>query len=85
MWAEDRLDLRARVVLTTVFLFVAKLRPIAGPYFFKWETDALTGDQRLPLLAFLVESVILMVAYNVVRIVQLGFNQLREALFARVG
>jgi ABC-type transport system involved in Fe-S cluster assembly fused permease/ATPase subunit len=27
----------------------------------------------------------LVVAYNVVRIVQWGFNQLRDALFARVG
>ncbi|RVA33372.1 ABC transporter ATP-binding protein/permease, partial [Mesorhizobium sp. M7A.F.Ca.US.001.01.1.1] len=29
--------------------------------------------------------VMLVVAYNVVRLVQLGFNQLRDALFARVG
>ncbi|TJX09794.1 MAG: metal ABC transporter permease, partial [Mesorhizobium sp.] len=29
--------------------------------------------------------VMLVVAYNVLRLVQLGFNQLRDALFARVG
>jgi len=87
MWPEDRPDLRARVVWATVFLVVAKLTLVAGPYFFKWATDALAGDQRspLPLPAFLVAPVMLVVAYNVVRIVQLGFNQLRDALFARVG
>jgi len=87
MWPEDRPDLRARVIWATIFLFVAKLTLVAGPYFFKWATDALAGDQRspLPLPAFLVAPVMLVIAYNVVRIVQLGFNQLRDALFARVG
>lgn len=87
MWPQDRPDLRARVVWATVFLFVAKLTLVAGPYFFKWATDALAGDQRSPLVlpAFLLAPVMLVIAYNVVRIVQLGFNQLRDALFASVG
>ncbi len=87
MWPQDRPDLRARVVWATVFLFVAKLTLVAGPYFFKWATDALAGDQRTPLAlpALLAAPVMLVVAYNVVRIVQLGFNQLRDALFASVG
>ncbi|ODT08355.1 MAG: metal ABC transporter permease [Mesorhizobium sp. SCN 65-20] len=87
MWPQDRPDLRARVVWATVFLFVAKLTLVAGPYFFKWATDALAGDQRSPLAlpAFLLAPVMLVIAYNVVRIVQLGFNQLRDALFASVG
>jgi ATP-binding cassette subfamily B protein len=87
MWPEDRPDLRARVVWATIFLFVAKFTLVAGPYFFKWATDALAGDQRSPLAlpAFLLAPVMLVVAYNFVRIVQLGFNQLRDALFASVG
>ncbi|WP_269931565.1 ABCB family ABC transporter ATP-binding protein/permease [Aminobacter sp. HY435] len=87
MWPEDRPDLRARVVWATVFLLVAKLTLVAGPYFFKWATDALAGDQRTPLAlpALLAAPVMLVVAYNFVRIVQLGFNQLRDALFASVG
>ncbi|PWK75617.1 ABC transporter ATP-binding protein/permease [Aminobacter sp. AP02] len=87
MWPEGRPDLRARVVWATVFLFVAKLTLVAGPYFFKWATDALAGDQRTPLAlpALLAAPVMLVVAYNFVRIVQLGFNQLRDALFASVG
>jgi ABC-type multidrug transport system fused ATPase/permease subunit len=87
MWPADRPDLRARVVWATVLLVVAKLTLVAGPYFFKWATDALAGDAKSapPLPAFLLAPVMLVVAYNVVRLLQVGFNQLRDALFARVG
>ncbi|MES0059730.1 ABC transporter ATP-binding protein/permease [Mesorhizobium sp. M0041] len=87
MWPADRPDLRARVTWATLLLVVAKLTLVAGPYFFKWATDALAGDAKSPppLPSFLLAPVMLVVAYNVVRLVQLGFNQLRDALFARVG
>ncbi|TIN31139.1 MAG: ATP-binding cassette domain-containing protein, partial [Mesorhizobium sp.] len=87
MWPAERADLRARVTWATLLLVVAKLTLVAGPYFFKWATDALAGDAKSvpPLPTFLLAPVMLVVAYNVVRLVQLGFNQLRDALFARVG
>jgi ATP-binding cassette subfamily B protein len=87
MWPADRADLKARVIWASVLLVAAKLTLVAGPYFFKWATDALAGDAKSapPLPAFLLAPVMLVVAYNVVRVVQLAFNQLRDALFARVG
>ena len=87
MWPAERADLKMRVVWATLFLVTAKLVLLLVPYFFKWATDALDGDlSALPALpAFLIAPVMLVVAYNVVRVVQLGFNQLRDALFARVG
>ncbi len=87
MWPAGRADLKARVVWATIFLFTAKFVLIVVPYFFKWATDALAHDatSQPPLPAFMLAPVMLVVAYNVVRIVQLGFNQLRDALFARVG
>ena len=87
MWPSDRTDLKLRVVWATVFLIVAKLILVLVPYFFKWATDALTGElQPAPYIpAILAGPVMLVLAYNAVRIVQLGFNQLRDALFARVG
>jgi len=87
MWPSDRADLKARVVWATVLLVVAKLTLIAVPYFFKWATDALAGDAHSPppLPAVLAAPVMLVVAYNVIRVIQVGFNQLRDALFARVG
>ena len=87
MWPADRPDLKRRVVRATFFLVVAKLVLMLVPYFFKWATDALDGGLEAPaaIPALLVAPVMLVVGYNVVRIVQLGFNQLRDALFARVG
>ncbi|MEO3387735.1 ABC transporter ATP-binding protein/permease [Mesorhizobium sp. CAU 1741] len=87
MWPADRADLKLRVVWATVFLVVAKLILVLVPYFFKWATDALTGELQPAdyIPALLVGPVMLVLAYNVVRIVQLGFNQLRDALFASVG
>ncbi len=87
MWPAGRTDLKARVVWATVFLVVAKLVLMLVPYFFKWATDALDGELEAPgwLPPVLIAPVMLVIAYNVVRVVQLGFNQLRDALFASVG
>jgi ABC-type transport system involved in Fe-S cluster assembly fused permease/ATPase subunit len=87
MWPANRPDLKLRVVWATIFLVVAKVTLIGVPYSFKWATDALANDFKSPppLPAFLLAPVMLVIAYNAVRIVQWGFNQLRDALFARVG
>ncbi|PZU87998.1 MAG: metal ABC transporter permease [Shinella sp.] len=87
MWPADRRDLKMRVVWATVFLIVSKFVLILVPYFFKWATDALNGklDMVGLLPAFLLGAVVLVIAYNLVRIAQVGLNQLRDALFASVG
>lgn len=87
MWPSGRPDLKWRVVWASVLLVAAKLVLVTVPYFFKWATNALTGHGAAPayLPAVLAGPVMLVIAYNLVRIVQLGFNQLRDALFARVG
>ncbi len=87
MWPAERSDLRARVVWATLYLIVSKLVLVAVPYFFKWSTDALVGDAHRPppLPDFLLVPAALVIAYNVVRLLQVGLNQLRDALFASVG
>lgn len=87
MWPSDRPDLKMRVVYAAFFLVVAKLVTAIIPFFFKYATDALDGAELdvwwLP--AALLTPVMLVVGYNVARIVMTAFNQLRDALFARVG
>ncbi len=87
MWPSDRADLKLRVAWATLFLVLAKLVLMLVPFFFKWATDMLAGEGELPgyLPDFLLAPVMLVIAYNVVRLAQWGFNQLRDALFARVG
>lgn len=87
MWPQERSDLKMRVVWASVILVVAKVVLMFVPYFFKWTTDALNGkmDATGLLPAFMLSAVMLVLAYNVARIVQWGLNQWRDALFASVG
>ncbi|WP_438749294.1 ABCB family ABC transporter ATP-binding protein/permease [Pararhizobium sp. O133] len=87
MWPNDRADLKMRVVWATVILLVAKVVLLLVPYFFKWSTDALNGKADLvgALPALFTGAVMLVLAYNLARLLQAGLNQLRDALFASVG
>ncbi len=87
MWPSDRPDLKIRVLWATLFLVIAKLVLVIVPYFFKYATDALNGKLDAPALMplWLLTPVMLVLGYNVARVTQWGFNQLRDALFARVG
>ena len=87
MWPSERPDLKMRVVWATVFLIVSKAVLIMVPYLFKWTTDALNGKNSAPniLPEILLGAVMLVLAYNLFRLVQAGLNQLRDALFASVG
>jgi len=87
MWPADRMDLKMRVVWATFYLLLSKVILLSVPYFFKWSTDALNGkmDPVGLLPTFMLGALMLVVAYNVARLVQWGLNQLRDAMFASVG
>jgi ATP-binding cassette subfamily B protein len=87
MWPSGRPDLKMRVVWATVILLLSKAILLLVPYFFKWSTNALNGKLHEPdwVPTFLLGAVMLVIAYNVARLVQWGLNQLRDAMFASVG
>ncbi|ASY68223.1 ABCB family ABC transporter ATP-binding protein/permease [Sinorhizobium fredii] len=87
MWPADRPDLKLRVIWATIILVAAKTVLVLVPYFFKWATDALNNkpDALGFLPQFLTGAVMLVLAYNLARLLQSGLNQLRDALFASVG
>ena len=87
MWPSDRPDLKLRVLYAAGFLILAKLITAIVPFFFKYATDALNGiDQEISWLpVVLTTPIMLVVGFNVARIVMTGLNQMRDALFARVG
>ncbi|MBB99021.1 MAG: metal ABC transporter permease [Rhodobacteraceae bacterium] len=94
IWPHDRPDLKSRVGLAVIALVIAKIVTVLSPYFYKWATDALTGEGSAGAAAsgsegglpvWIVAPVMLVIAYNGARILFVGFNQLRDALFARVG
>lgn len=71
-------------MLAIAALIVAKCITVLSPYFFAWATDTLAGED-VGLPAFLVAPVMLVLAYNAARVLAVAFNQMRDALFARVG
>ncbi|MHA1189463.1 MAG: ABCB family ABC transporter ATP-binding protein/permease, partial [Alphaproteobacteria bacterium] len=87
MWPSDRPDLKRRVMVAFLALVAAKIITVLVPYFFKWATDMLTGQGDSPAIlpAFLAAPLMLVIAYGVGRMLMVAFNQLRDALFARVG
>ena len=93
MWPGDRPDLKRRVVLALGVLITAKLITVLVPYTYKWATDALTkpptagsnGTLTVGLAVLVTVPIMLVVANGVGRVLMNVFNNLRDALFARVG
>ncbi|WP_018698207.1 ABCB family ABC transporter ATP-binding protein/permease [Amorphus coralli] len=88
MWPAERPDLKRRALVALAALILGKLITVLTPYTYKWATDSLTApraDGGAGVPDFLVVPVFLVIAYGVARVLAMTFNQLRDALFARVG
>jgi ATP-binding cassette, subfamily B, heavy metal transporter len=79
LWPRDSSELRVRVVLAVVFLLAGKLVNIYVPWLYKQAVDALT-----PGSAVVAVPVALIIAYGLARVMSQGFNELRNAVFAKV-
>jgi len=75
-----------RVVLALAALALAKIIAVITPFFYKAAVDSLAGtDPENLLLAGVLGAVGLTVAYGGARILNVGFDQLRDIIFAKVG
>ncbi|WP_299559985.1 ABC transporter ATP-binding protein/permease [uncultured Sulfitobacter sp.] len=81
LWPKDMPWVRKRVVWAMIALVVSKLVTVATPFFYRDAVDALAGEGA-PMLA--LGAISLTVAYGMVRLMGVGFQQLRDAIFARV-
>ncbi len=67
-------------------LLFAELFTLAVPFIYKAAVDSLTLDQEsAPAYIVAVGAVFLVIAYGVSRMINVGFSQLRDVLFAAVG
>ncbi len=82
LWPEDEPWVKRRVVFAMAMLVLAKLIAVYTPILYKGAVDALAGEGVPPLA---LGAVGLTVAYGVARMLTVGFQQLRDALFAPVG
>ncbi len=86
MWPADRPDLKLRVVLAIVALVCAKVATTLVPFAYKGIVDALGSDvATTPVLLGLSLPIIFVLAYGLGNLMDSGFQQLRDIMFASVG
>jgi len=86
MWPEGRPDLKMRVVLAIAALLGSKVATTLAPFAYKGIIDTLgqTGGNQALIMGIAV-PIVLVVAFGVANVVDAGFQQLRDVLFASVG
>jgi len=85
LWPAGQSWVKRRVVLAIGMLVLAKLIAVGTPFFYKAAVDALAGDGQSAAWMLGAGAVGLTVAYGVARLMNVGFQQLRDVVFARVG
>ena len=84
LWPEGQSWVKRRVVISVVSLILAKLVAVATPIVLGAAVDNLSGvSQGSQLLLFGAGG--LTIAYGLARLLDSGFQQLRDVVFAKVG
>jgi ABC-type transport system involved in Fe-S cluster assembly fused permease/ATPase subunit len=85
LWPEDEAWVKRRVVAALLMLVAAKLVSVSTPYFYKQAVDALAGETPDTGTLLGLTAVGLTVAYGMARLGTVAFQELRDAIFVRVG
>ncbi|WP_127111667.1 ABCB family ABC transporter ATP-binding protein/permease [Shimia sediminis] len=81
LWPADKPWVKIRVVLAMLALLASKLVAVGTPLLYKAAVDSLAGEGVPPLA---LGAIGLTVAYGMARLMANGFQQLRDAVFAKV-
>ncbi len=82
LWPSEHPWVKIRVVLALAILILSKLIAVVVPVFYKNAVDTLSGEGSSDLV---LGAVGLTIAYGTARLMSVGFQQLRDAVFAKVG
>ena len=85
LWPEGQGWVKRRVVLSMMFLLMAKIVSAGTPFLYKLAVDALAGEAPSTGMLMGLTAIGLTVAYGMARLMQVAFNELRDAVFVRVG
>jgi ATP-binding cassette subfamily B protein len=85
LWPAGQPWVKRRVVLALMALVAGKLVSVFTPFLYKAAVDALAGQQRDDAWLLAYGAIGLTVAYGVARLGAVAFNELRDAIFVRVG
>ncbi|XP_071440585.1 iron-sulfur clusters transporter ABCB7, mitochondrial isoform X2 [Hetaerina americana] len=95
IWPKDDPSIKNRVMLAVGLLVGAKLMNVAVPFIFKYTVDglnaAMTSSEAGPILSMdsapetvMAVATSLLLGYGIARVGAAGFNELRNAVFAKV-
>jgi ATP-binding cassette subfamily B protein len=85
LWPPGDSGVKIRVSAALIMLVVAKVIAVTTPFFYKAAVDALAPDTMTPAWALGLGAVGLTVVYGIARTFNIGFQQLRDVIFAPVG
>ena len=85
LWPEGETGIKVRVVTALVMLLIAKLIAVSTPLLYRGAVDALAPSAAGAGWLVGFGAIGLTVAYGVARLMNVGFQQLRDAIFAAVG
>lgn len=85
LWPQGQAWVKRRVVMALVVLLISKLIAVSTPILYKQAVDALApnGASAATILGF--GAVGLTLAYGIARLMVVGFQQLRDVIFTKVG
>ncbi len=87
LWPAGDRDVKVRVVAAMVALVLGRLASVGTPFVFKAAVDGLAPADPAAQVGWLVAAgpVALTLFYGLMRLGAVGFTQLRDGIFARVG
>nr|CAG4647739.1 EOG090X02PU [Moina brachiata] len=91
VWPDDNKEIKRRVMVAMGLLVSAKFLNAAVPFFFKFAVDNLNSQFDSPLhldgdpqTIMLTSATAILLGYGIARCGSAGFNELRNAVFAKV-
>ncbi|MGO4915360.1 ABCB family ABC transporter ATP-binding protein/permease [Pseudogemmobacter sp. W21_MBD1_M6] len=85
LWPAEHPWVKHRVVWALLALLLSKVIAVTTPFFYKEAVDSLAQGNVSPVWVMGAGAVGLTVAYGMARLMSVGFAQLRDVIFARVG
>ncbi len=82
LWPEGQTWVKRRVILAVMALVMSKVIAVLGPQIYGRAVNALSEDG---VSTFVLGAVGLTVAYGMARLMTVGFQNLRDVIFAKVG
>ncbi len=85
MWPKGQFWVKWRVLVALGLLLASRLISVATPLVYKWAVDSFSDTPSTPAFMLGVGAVGLTVAYGIARLLNVGFQQLRDVVFTPVG